>query len=102
VANGQFEVQLKAMGVPAEDIMAYRRIEARLAEAAARARQVAQAAHPSTSHMQTRSKGTAPDGAKAEAMNQYRRCKKMDALSATATADTREEEDAGTCLLSRR
>jgi hypothetical protein len=64
VANRQFEVQLEGMGVPAEDIAAYQRIEARLAEAAARACEAARAAQPSTSHMQTRAKGKRPKGLK--------------------------------------
>jgi hypothetical protein len=37
IANGHFEVQLKEMGVLAEDIVAYRIIEARLADATTRA-----------------------------------------------------------------
>jgi hypothetical protein len=73
VANGHFEVQLEGMGVPAEDIVADRRIEARLAKAAARAREAARVAQLSTSQMQTRSKGKAPEGANTEAMNQYRK-----------------------------
>jgi hypothetical protein len=71
VEDRQFEVQLEHMGVPAEDIAAYQRIETRLAEARTRLRQAARAAQPSTSQMQTRSKGTTPEGAEAEAMNQY-------------------------------
>jgi hypothetical protein len=72
VENGQFEVQLEEMGVPAEDIKAYQKIKARLAEAAARMRQAAQTAQPSTSQVQTRLKGKALEGAEVEAMNQYR------------------------------
>lgn len=49
IENGHFDVQLEEMGVPAEDIVAYQRIVARLAEAIARARQVTRAAQPSTS-----------------------------------------------------
>jgi division protein CdvB (Snf7/Vps24/ESCRT-III family) len=72
VADGQFKVQLEQMGVLAKDIAAYRRIETRLVEARTRLRQAARAAQPSTTQMQTRSKGTTPEGAEAEAMNQYR------------------------------
>lgn len=49
IASGHFEVQLDEMGVPAEDIVAYRKIEAKLAEAIARECQVARAVQPSTS-----------------------------------------------------
>jgi hypothetical protein len=49
IASGHFEVQLDEMGVPAEDVVAYQRIEAKLAEVTARARQVARAVQPSTS-----------------------------------------------------
>jgi hypothetical protein len=72
LANGQFEVQLEEMGVPTEDITAYRRIETKLAKERARLCQAARAAQPSTSQMQTRSKDKAPEGAEGEAMNQYR------------------------------
>jgi hypothetical protein len=58
------------LGVEAEDIAAYGIIEARLAEVAARARQAARAAQPSTSQMPTRSKGKEIQGADIEAMNQ--------------------------------
>lgn len=67
IESGQFEVQLEGMGVPAEDIATYRRIEARLAKVEARRREATKAAQPSTSHMQTRSKGREPKGAQAEA-----------------------------------
>jgi hypothetical protein len=71
MANGQFQAQLEGMGVPVENITAYRRIKARLAKVATRARQAARAAQPSTSQTQTGSKGKAPEGADTEAMNQY-------------------------------
>ncbi|RLN36122.1 E3 ubiquitin-protein ligase UPL1-like [Panicum miliaceum] len=62
IANGQFEVQLEALGVASEDIVAYRRIEAMQEEATARARETARAAQPTKSQHNTRAKGkeTAP------------------------------------------
>jgi hypothetical protein len=64
--------QLEGMGVTPKDIVEYRRIEARLDEAAARAHEVARVAQPSTSQHNTRSKGKAVEGAIAEARNHLR------------------------------
>jgi hypothetical protein len=58
VANGQFEVQLQGLGVPAEDIAVHRRIEARLEEVATRAREAARVVQPSTLQHNTRSKAS--------------------------------------------
>lgn len=60
------------MGVTLEDIVEYRRIEARLDEAAARAHEVARVAQLSTSQHNTRLKGKAVKGAIAEARNHLR------------------------------
>lgn len=84
IANGQFKVQLESIGVPPEDITAYRRIEAALQEAAARALKAARAAQPSSSQHNIRNKGKRTEAAAAEAARQAqqleeeeRRCREM-------------------------
>ncbi|RLN41162.1 gag protein - maize [Panicum miliaceum] len=89
IANGTFEVQLEECGVSAEDIAAYRRIDARLAEVAANARQAARAAQPSTSQMMTRGRGKETESASNEAVEQYRRLRE-DELQYDGEVDPRD------------
>ena len=74
VTEGQHDVDLLDLGIPAEDIAAMRRIDARLEEVR-RAKQQELQAGPSEPQMVTRAKGKETMLSKAERQEQYNKLK---------------------------